>query len=441
MTQPPNAPVTLPGTLKNSVIGLADRLSHALLRWAIRRGRANTARRYARGIPASVWGVTPILTLPLKAECDRRLGFRAETIVWQTYRITQDFTLNLRRVAGLTGRISPRLLPAMSRAILALALLRYDVFHYFHDRGLLWPNERFGLQKDELEALKAAGKKVLVFAYGADVRTRARTLALGPLNFCRDCPEIGAFCICDDAAAGRKFADTAELADAVVTMADMGAYPKGARHCDYWPIDMARITLPPPRHIDGPLVVGHAPNHSHFKGTRYLEAAIASLAAQGKAIELRVISGVTNKDVLAFYSQVDVVADQFLGGAFGYAALEAMALGKPVLSYVREGTALDGQEDCPVLQCPQDRIEAVLDWCLANRLHLPQIGLQGHIFVARHHSIPAVTARFARLYREIGAEPEGLRGKWDALLAAEPGRKTSVPEITGWQHPFRIPGP
>ena len=51
-------------------------------------------------------------------------------------------------------------------------------FHYFCYRGLL-PGERFEVREDELPFLQALGKEVFFYTYGADVRTRRKTLRPG----------------------------------------------------------------------------------------------------------------------------------------------------------------------------------------------------------------------------------------------------------------------
>src|SRR5262249_53518113 len=41
--------------------------------------------------PRTMWGVTPILTLPLLAKCDRLLGLRSESLVFTAYHTTNSF--------------------------------------------------------------------------------------------------------------------------------------------------------------------------------------------------------------------------------------------------------------------------------------------------------------------------------------------------------------
>jgi glycosyltransferase involved in cell wall biosynthesis len=413
-------------------------LSYRTLELCVRLGRWRTQRRLAKGRPRSLWGFTPLLTLPLKAKADELLGIHAESVVWTTYHISRRFTRNLRLLPAIVRRLNPELLGSLGRFVLAFALLRYDIFHYFNDRALLWPNRILALEPDELDILKRAGKRSYVFVYGADIRTRAATLALGPWNVCAECPEPGRFCICDDAKGRADVAEVMARATAMVAMADMTVYAPGAQRLDYWPIDTAALTAGPPPRTDGPLVIAHAPNHTHFKGTHYLQAAVAKLQAEGLPLTLSLLTGVPNTEVMRLFAEADVVADQFIAGAYGYTALEAMARAKPVLCYIRSADCVLAAGECPLLQTSPETIEQVLRWCLANREALSRIGAQGRAYVERHHAVPAVAGRFSALYDETGNFPPDLRARWEGFRQQEAERQAAVLPVTGWQHPFLV---
>jgi len=386
----------------------------------------------------SLWGATPILTLPLKSKASTLLGFESCSLVFETYYITQGFDLNLRRVANGAARLGPWAAAVVDRLILSWALLRFDVFHYFFDRGLMRPTSRFGIRREELEFLKAAGKYVYAFTYGADVRLREATLALGRWNFCTECPEPGKFCICDSAAGYAAPSASSKFLTAAVALGDMLTYVPGARNIHYWPVDMQAMPLAPPSRSDRPLRITHAPNHTHFKGSHYLEAAIENLRAQGHSIDYVKVQGVPNSEVIRLFGEADLVADQFIGGAYGYAALEAMARGKPVLSYVRASHLVEAPEECPLFNVTPDTLEDTLLWCLGNRDNLSAIGAQGRIYVARWHSIEAVAARLGRLYLETADLPVALVQRIKAQAVAEADRRESIVPMSAWEHPFRI---
>jgi hypothetical protein len=311
------------------------------------------------------------------------------------------------------------------------------VFHYFFDRGLMRPAGRFGIRLDELDMLVAAGKRVYAFAYGADVRVRERTLALGRWNFCTECPQPLKYCLCDDAGGLPALDAVCERLTAPVALGDMLVYPPGARNLHYWPIDLDVLASTPLSGVDGPLTVAHAPNHTHFKGSHYLEAIIGKLQEEGHAINYVKVQGVPNEEVIRLFGAADIIADQFIGGAYGYTALEGMARGKPVISFVRAPDLVEAVAECPLINATPDSLEEALRWCLANRASLAAIGVAGRTYVARWHSIEAVAARLGALYLDTGDFPPAVTMQIRTLMMAQEARRAGLP-VAPFDHPFRI---
>jgi hypothetical protein len=400
--------------------------------------KQRTLRRLKRGKVRSLWGCTPILTLPMKSRADRSLGFVSHSLVFTTYGIFRNFDINLSKLVGLSYRLDYTFGGTIHRFVLYIAMRRYDVFHFFFDRGILVPPQRFGISLEELDLLRAAGKRVYVYAYGADVRLREKTLSLGRWNFCIDCPEIGKFCFCDDAAGRRTLAEIAQRVTCTVALGDMINYVPGCRIMHYWPIDTEAITPLLQPATRGPLLIAHAPNHAHFKGSHYLEAVIDRLWSEGHTIRYVKVQGVPNAEVIRLFGEADIVADQLIGGAYGYTALEGMARSKPVLTYVRSPDLVEAADECPLINTTPDTLEAVLRWLLDNRDRLPQIGAQGRAYVERWHSIGAVAERLGRMYEETADFPKPVLDKIMAQRRRENAARAAIRSVCGWEHPFRI---
>jgi hypothetical protein len=303
--------------------------------------------------------------------------------------------------------------------VLVYALVRYDVFHFFCDRGILPPSGRMGLRPRELEVLQRSGKLVFTYTYGADVRTREATLALGKFNFCMDCPEPPKFCMCNDALGAANIATIAQYATRMVAMGDMKAYVPGALDIPFWPLDTDRIRYAGTLWQPGrPLRVAHAPNHPHFKGTAYLLAAIERLNAEGIAIELVRIQGVPNTEVLRLFAGVDIVVEQLIGGFHGYTALEAMALGKPVVTYLRGPDMVVAPDECPIINANPDTIYDTLKACAAGHYDLPAIGRRSRSYVERYYSQSAVSAALGAMYLSTHRLPSRLNEQLGERIAA-----------------------
>jgi hypothetical protein len=427
----------LPRWLKWRMIALANWLAGAVLRIALPLGRWRSQARLAQGVPASLWAGTPILTLPLKARADRELGFESRSLVFQTYYISHDFDFNLRRIIVWMETYAGSMIAPFEKLLLAWAIWRFDVLHFFYDQGLTTRITRYGVNPRELDLLRAAGKRVYLYAYGADVRRRAETLELGTWNFCIECPEPARFCACTEDNVS-LIATMATKATCAVALGDMLAYVPGARNIHYWPIDLERVPSAAPPRREGPLRIAHAPNHSHFKGSHYLEAAIEKLRGQGHAIDYVKVWGVPNAEVIRLFGEADLVADQFIGGAYGYTALEAMARGKPVMTYVRSPDLVEAVEECPLINVTPDTLEETLLWCLNNRDQLAAIGEQGRAYVERWHCIDAVALRFGQMYEETAGFPEATLIAIREQREREQARRAGIGQARGWEHPFLV---
>ena len=101
----------------------------------------------------------------------------------------------------------------------------------------------------------------------------------------------------------------------------------------YFPVNLEQLQ-PLYRPANPVPVIVHAPNHRNLKGTEFLLRAAERLQSRGVAFKLQLVERVAHDEATQIYRQADIIADQFRGGTYGVFALEGMALGKPVLSYL-----------------------------------------------------------------------------------------------------------
>jgi hypothetical protein len=352
--------------------------------------------------PRILWGPTPILTIAINAEADRQRGLTSDTLVYATYYITQTFTYSLH----LARR------PAWQRLLLPYGVFlwatwKYDIFQFFYDRGLLPGPDRFTFNPLELPLLALAGKKTVLSAYGADVRTRQRCRSLGEPSPCDTCPSPLVACICDDAKGARNQAHIARWAHARLSLGDMTAYTPGSRNdVFYWGIDVGRVPFVGAAADPGrPVRIAHAPNHRFFKGSDQIEAAIAQLQAEGLDVAYTIIQNLPNEEAMRRYAEADIIAEQVVIGWHGYFAIEAMALGKPVVCFIREAAQQPAGEDCPIVNARPETVLAVLRELVLDPERRERLGRQGRAFVERVYDQPHVAERMATVYTEIWGSP------------------------------------
>ena len=363
-----------------------------------------TARRNTP-VRRSLWAGTPILTLSVTAQAERMLGVEAHSLVYQPYFITNRFDFNLSRWHSMP--IVGRLLPY---AVLLWACLRYQRFHFFYSHGILPSLRPFHFNQRELKLLRKLGKEVFFWPYGADVRFETRTRTLGPTNCCTDCPAPGQFCVCDEGSAQENFERIRKYATAVFSMGDMLEYTPGSRNdLFHWPIDLDADSgqrfapVYPDPDSQEPTRVVHSPNHRWFKGTRFLLDAIDNMRRDGINIELTLIERMPNDQALEMAKSADIVFDQCLIGFHGYTALEAMAMGKPVLTFIRKPEYLLCPEECPMLSASADQLESVLRKLVADRSRLQRLGIEGRAYIEKHFTLAAFSERLATAYADLPA--------------------------------------
>jgi hypothetical protein len=361
--------------------------------------RAVSAKRF------SLWTGTPILTIAFKARAERLLGVDARSLAVFTYHTSSAFDYDLSRWRAL--RLVGPLIPFFA---FVWACVRADRIHCFFDRALLAQIHPFQFNAIEAATYRLLGIQLFVWSYGGDVRVRPTTLALGSPNCCVDCTEVGRACVCDPARHERNLATLGRHATAMFTLGDMNEYVSGVRTDVYfWPLDLdaeggTKYAPAFPQRRGGEVVrVVHAPNHRMFKGTRHLEEAVRALRDEGVRIELVMVEGRSNTEALAIYRSADIIFDQCLIGFHGYTALEAMALGKPVMCFIRKPDAyLLDPDTCPIVNTHVATLRDDLRRLVEAPEQLGELGRRGRAYVEKHFTLEAFSRRLDRAYREIG---------------------------------------
>ena len=387
----------------------AKRLIHAVLMPLVRLAvRCIPAARRNQSVVKSLWTGTPIITLGVKAKAERLLGVDAMSLVYQTYHVTDRFDVDMSRwVRGPMKWFAPYVL-------LAWACVRFQRFHFFYDRGLLPQLQPGQFNPDELALLKSLGKQTFFYAYGADVRTERRTRSLGPLQLCASCPVPGKYCVCDDQRGQDNYQRIRDHATECFSQGDMIEYTPGSRNdLFYWPLDLqadeGRRYAPsyPPEKSDRPVRIVHAPNHRHFKGTQHLLDAVERLKQSGMAIELVLVEKLPNDLALEVYRSADLVFDQCVAGYHGYFALEAMAMGKPVLAFIRRpDDYLLAADECPLVNTSPQTLFDDLQRLADDRAELASIGRQGREYIECYFSLEAFSRRLKGVYLDLEGQHE-----------------------------------
>jgi len=106
------------------------------------------------------------------------------------------------------------------------------------------------------------------------------------------------------------------------------------------------------------------------------------------------------------YQGADLVIDQLLAGWYGGFAVEAMALAKPVICYIREDDLKyipqAMRAELPIINATPDSIYTVVrEWVTSRRHGLRERGLQSRRYVERWHEPVQIVSKLMRDYQRI----------------------------------------
>jgi hypothetical protein len=288
------------------------------------------------------------------------------------------------------------------------APLRHDVLHFQF-------GTTFCAFADAAWA-RVAGRPLLLMHYwGSDCRTRDVTARLFPAR----ARLIASASAGDRAVRARLRAAGRLCAAALVSDLELAAYVAPYFRTVY--VLPTPVAIPETAAATEPLpgarpIVLHAPSNAAIKGTAEIVAAIEAVG-RTRPIRPRLVSGVSRNEVLAEIGRADIVVDQLNSETSGVFALEAMALGKPVLSEYRREWLAPFAQTTPIVPVTAGTLVRRLDELCADTAARERIGAAGKAFVESVHGADGVAALLETVYADAGdarqgvfeVTPEGMR--------------------------------
>jgi glycosyltransferase involved in cell wall biosynthesis len=254
----------------------------------------------------------------------------------------------------------------------------------------------------ELYLLKLFGVKIYVQYQGDDARQGDYSVSNYLINFAKFLPESYYNKKSDDLKRKRiKLIDGVAEKIYALNPDLMNVLPSRAEFLPYSHIDL-KDWGPVYNKIEGrPLRVGHAPSNRLVKGTDFIVNAIDKLKQEGYSIDFVLVEGLENKAAKEIYIGLDIVIDQLLAGWYGGLAVEVMALGKPVITYIRDGDLRHIPEqmknDLPIINASTSTIYDVLkSVLLMPKMELYEIARKSRAYVERWHDSDRIAARIKR---------------------------------------------
>jgi hypothetical protein len=288
----------------------------------------------------------------------RRRGVDAELVVFNRYQLHPEADRSLERRGGLVRRQLTQW-----RELLRL-LPRTDVFHFYFGLTLVPRSVQFPI-------LRALRKKSVMHYLGSDIRGKS--------------PEELAF--------GRKAG--AEI---------VGSYDaiRWVPHAEFVPpgVDIAAVAPSYPDPQRARPVILHAPSSRRRKGTEHVVAACEGLDA-----DLVLVEGLDHREAFERYREADVVVDQLNAGWYGLLAIECMALGKPVVTFLHEEAVRRTEQELgvtvPLVNASKETLRARLEPLVADAAERRRLGEASRAYVEQVHDLERVADRLLALYSRL----------------------------------------
>ena len=315
-------------------------------------------------------------------EALRRRGVDASLVVFNRYTLHPEADRSLELEGGLARR------QLAQWQVLAGLLPRTDLFHFTFGLTLVPQSLQFPI-------LRAFRKRSVMHYLGSDIRGKSP----------------------DELAYGKKAgAEIVGSYDAIRWVPEATVIPPG--------IDLERVKPAPPSQRRRPVVV-HAPSSRRRKGTDHVVRACAELD-----VELQIVEGLRHDEALERYRDADIVVDQMHAGWYGVFAIECMALGKPVVTFLHE-EAIERTETAFDVPVPiVNASAATLEERLAELVALgpdgrEEIGRASRAYAERVHDLERVTDQLLDVYASV-VEPVRDRHATIAVPPTPPARPADL---------------
>jgi glycosyltransferase involved in cell wall biosynthesis len=274
----------------------------------------------------------------------------------------------------------------------------FDVFHFYAFPFINWKKKLVYPFGYDLFMLKALGKTVIMNFRGSEVRQKDIFEQKSKFYF-SDGEDHGLFKNFPSEEQRRyiNFCN-AFCTSIVVPDAELASYVPGSKIIPR-AIDLSVWPFIGAVNHRRPLVI-HAPTRRQVKGTDYVLSAVENLKNAGLEFDFQLIEGLRNDEARELYKKADIVVDQLRIGWHGVLALEAMALGKVVVCYIRDDLekGLLHKGKMPLINATPDTINEVLHDLISKPTLRREIGHFARRYVEEIHDVDIVARQFVEEY-------------------------------------------
>lgn len=313
----------------------------------------------------------------------RSNGYDAKLILWDESTLKYPYDVCLKMVQG--KRYMYPIYVVKTFVNFVKCAFKYDTFHFHFGHSLMPWNM-------DLPILRLLKKNIFFEFHGSDVRQES--IAYRENHFWREV----------------RLTNEEKLR---TRMLKLGKYAKAfIIHDDellphfvseYKPyivplrIDPERLTTKYPDPGKKSVTIVHAPSNRGFKGTSYVHEAIEKLKEKYD-IEYILVEEMTQDEAFKEYLKADIIVDQIIGGTYGVFAIEAMGMGKPVITYITDKMRKTFPDELPIVSASPLTIESEIEKLILDGQRRHNLGVKGRKYIETYHDCRKNAKILARIY-------------------------------------------
>lgn len=163
------------------------------------------------------------------------------------------------------------------------------------------------------------------------------------------------------------------------------------------------LPIPQNRDDNDEVTIIHAPTDKVAKGTMKIEVAVKALIKEGYKINFQIVENTSHEETIRLLSRADVVVDQIVPsvGTYGMVSIESMAMGKPVLCYIKNDYYEDFYRGCPIISAEFDDLVEKLRNLIEDENTRRLLGVKGIDYVRKMHDAENIAKRTIKVYEEL----------------------------------------
>ncbi|MBF0323976.1 MAG: hypothetical protein HQL42_02785 [Alphaproteobacteria bacterium] len=270
-------------------------------------------------------------------------------------------------------RIADHHLPDLQWLFLDLFRDMWFFWRYLARHEVIHSHCLIGLSHYQWEflVLKVMGRRLVGHFRGCEGRERAamRT-AEGEAGICQECDYFPNY-LCEFQENRRRRLVARHLCDALlVTTPDLLDLWPTARHLPFFlPVDApAEISERPAWTPDcgRPLTIVHVTDQPGIEGSEEIRRCLARLRNAGLPIEFRHVTGASRDEVYAALAEADLSIGKMRMGYYANAQIEAMIMGVPTVTWVRDDLRSPELEDSGLIICTLPKLEETVRGLIEN---------------------------------------------------------------------------